>query len=129
MKRFFTYCLLAVTLFVGVTATSVFRNEHIVPNTGLTGHQRSLPDQRQSSFTANDLFLSVGMGNEQIRLTHSLQNLSFRVLPSLSNASRIIHSTQLVHQKFFTGYTIFLLKSAFKQLDGYYLYYLRKLLI
>jgi len=75
------------------------------------------------------MFLSVGVNNEQIRLTNSLQNFSYRVLPSLQNPFRIQHSTQITKQIYFTGTTAYLLNSANKQLDGYYLYHLRKLLI
>jgi len=92
-------------------------------------HQQSIPNQQQSYFSSSDLFQAVGVNNEQIRLSNSLQNFSHRVLPSLLNAFRIQHSMQLTQQKFCTGTTAFLLNSANKQLDGYYLYHLRKLLI
>jgi hypothetical protein len=131
MKRLITYCLLAVALLTGITTTTVCRSEALNSKTGLSNHnQQSLPDQQQSSFTANDLFCSIGTGSEHSsRLTYSYQYLSFRTLSSLSDASRIHHSIQLTRQQFSAGITAFLLKSAFKQSDGYYLYHLRKLLI
>jgi hypothetical protein len=45
------------------------------------------------------------------------------------NVLRINHSTQLTQQKFCTGTILFHQKSADKKRDGYYLYYLRKILI
>ena len=69
------------------------------------------------------------MRNEQSRLTNLFQSISFRLLPSFTNTFRIYYSTQVDLQQFVTGRTFFLLQSAFAQLNGYYLYHLRKLLI
>jgi len=127
MKRFLAYSFVAVALFFGVVSTSAFRNVSSV--TAASDHKQSFPNHHQSFFSAADLFLSAGVNNEQIRLSNSVQNCSSRVLPSLLNVFRINHSIQLSLQKFVTGTTAFLLNSANKQLDGYYLYHLRKLLI
>jgi hypothetical protein len=129
MKRFLAYCLLAVTLLIGVTSVSICKNEIARQETRLNEDHKSIPDQQQYSLSSTNMLFSIGIGNDQVRLSNSFQHISFRILPSLSNTLRLIRSEQLVNQKLFTGYTIFLLKSAFKQLDGYYLYHLRKLLI
>ena len=129
MKRFLTCCFIAVTLFYGVASgwmqgSDIQHSYAIAPSL-----QQTDPNNHPSFFSATDLLLSVGMNNEQIRLTHSLQNVSCRIFPSLLYAFRIQHSTQTGNQKFFIRSSVFLLNSANKRLDGYYLYHLRKLLI
>ena len=123
------YCFVFVALYLGVNSICMFRSEPVLPETNLQANQQSSDEQHPSYFTAGSLFLSAGINNEQLRLSHSLQNISYRIYPSLLNAFRTNHSTQLVHQKIFTGNALFLLNSAKKQMDGYYLYHLRKLLI
>jgi len=129
MKRFLAYSLVMITLLAGVVSSSLFKNEsgRLVPVS--SSQQQKAPGQQQTFFSASDLYLSVGVNTEQIRLSNSLQNFSYRVLPSQSNAFSIHHSTQITRQDFFTGTTVSLLNSANKQMDGYYLYHLRKLLI
>ncbi|MDP4239789.1 MAG: hypothetical protein Q8904_10020 [Bacteroidota bacterium] len=129
MKRFLIYSLLAVALFSGVAVTTLSGNENGRPETKPTVHHKTAPDQQQGSFSAVNLFLATGVGNEQIRLSHSFQHVCFRLLNPFSDSFRINHSTQQERRLFFAGNAGFLLKSAHKQLDGYYLYYLRKLLI
>jgi len=129
MKRILAYFFVAVMLLVAVASTSVFRSERIIPVTNSTSNQQSPQGQHPSFFAAGDLCLSTGINNEQIRLSNSIQNISYRIYPSLLNAFRTNHSTQLADQKISTGTIVFLLSSAKKQLNGYYLYHLRKLLI
>jgi len=129
MKRFVTYCLIAAILFIGVASGFMPGSDIHHSDTKTTAHQQKLPKDHQSFFSASDLMLSAGMNNEQIKLTHSGQNVSYRNFPSSLNAFRIHHSTQIGNQKFFTRSTLFLRNSANKQLNGYYLYHLRKLLI
>ena len=129
MKRFLTCCFLAVTLFNGV-ASGCMKGSDIQLSCAYTSSlQQTDPNNHPSFFSATDLLLSVGMNNEQIRLTHSFQNVSSRIFPSLLNAFRIQHSTQTGNQKFIIRSALFLLNSANKHLDGYFLYHLRKLLI
>ena len=129
MKRILTHCLIITILFFGVAITAVQRNDAVVSAINLSGHKQSIPNQHRSCFTATDILSSVGMGNEQVRLNLSVQFVSIRIFSSLSNAFRINHSLQITRQKFYTSQNSFLLKSAYKELDGYYLYHLRKLLI
>jgi len=129
MKRFLAYSLLAVTLFIGVISSTMHESVNAAPGTTVSKHHSGLPDQHQDSFSAINLFRSPGVGNEQIRLSHSFQHVPFRHLNTFSNLFRISHSIRQGRSQFFIGYTGFLLKSSYKQLDGYYLYYLRKLLI
>ena len=129
MKRFLVYCMVVVTLFLGVKSTSVRRNSGSLLHIESHLQKESLPEQHKYSFSSVDLLVSIGMGNEQIRLNHSSQYLSTRIISSLTNTFRISHSGQLAFLQYLNGCTAFSLKSAFKQLDGYYLYYLRKLLI
>ncbi|MDP4239558.1 MAG: hypothetical protein Q8904_08835 [Bacteroidota bacterium] len=129
MRYIITFCLLVVTLFAGAATTSISKSEISVPKHLLTSLPRnSSPDHHHTRFNSGNLFFD-SVGNEQIRLTNSLQHLSFRILPSFSKASRVRYSNRLDQQKFITGHAQFLLKAAFNQTTGYYLYHLHKLLI
>ena len=129
MKRFLAYYLVAVTLLTGVTSMFAPRSLFFHTPTDLSVHHQPSSNTRPSFVTTIDLFLSAGVNNEQIRLSNSGQNFSYRLLPSQLHAFRMFHSAQVVRQKFFMGTTASLLNSSRKQLDGYYLYHLRKLLI
>jgi hypothetical protein len=128
MKHFVTACLLVIALFASVTSKTVYESEAKSVKSGIADRQ-TLPFQEQGSFNTEDLLIGFGLKTEQARLNNSLHQLSLRIFPSLSNVSRINHSTKLDLQKYITGSSCFLLKSAFKQVDGYYLYNLCKLLI
>ena len=129
MKRFLTCCFIAVALFTGVATTSISGNVGAIAISSSHDQQQTLPAQHSSFLSAGDLFLPAGLNNAQIRLTHSVLNLSYRSFPSVMNAFRMLHTSQVGNQQFFTRSTLFLQNSAKKQLDGYYLYHLRKLLI
>jgi len=131
MKSAISTCLLAITLLVGVITISVFNyadnfseNELVIePNTS----SNQLTNERQCFFSSTNTH-PYAFANEQIRLTFSSQNVSVRTF-SISNTSRIIYSIQLANRKFHSADSSFLLHFATKQLVGYYLYHLRKLLI
>ena len=128
MKRFLSYCLLAVTLFVGVAYTFMSHKESL--KSDISAHNdKTTPVQYQYILKATDFFQFVGVGNEPTHVTNAFQQISTRIFSSSSNTLRMVRSSQLIHLKISTGNTVFLLKSSFKQLDGYYLYHLRKLLI
>lgn len=129
MKQFLTYCLIAVTLITGVASLTVSGNEASGPAVTITERSDSLSNPRKSFFNASTILLATGMMNEQIRLSHSVPALSSRFSTSLLNVFRINYSTQLTHQKFYTGKILLLAKSADKKRNGYYLYSLRKILI
>ena len=129
MKRFLLYCLVAVSLFIGVNGTSVLRSERVLAPTSATTHKQALPEHQHAYLSATDMLVSVGMRNEQVHLTNLLQCFSCRVTNSLSNAFRVSYFQQIALLHYFKFDTVFSLKSAFMQLDGYYLYHLRKLLI
>ncbi|MDP4270817.1 MAG: hypothetical protein Q8909_11920, partial [Bacteroidota bacterium] len=59
----------------------------------------------------------------------TLQQAPLRIHPYLSNAGRLRNYNQLVYRQYLIRKSICLSRSAFIQLDGYYLYHLRKLLI
>lgn len=118
-----------MTLMAGVITKTVFAPENVLPKTATEAGKNNFPDNKQLSLNAADVFVSVGMANQQIRLTNTFQLAAFRLFSSTSNTHRILYSEQITQQQYLSGYTVFLLKSAFEQLDGYYLYHLRKLLI
>lgn len=130
MKQFIIYCLVAVSLFIGVNSTSVLRSERSFPHTcPTTTHKQTIPEHQQSYLSATDVLISIGLKNEQVRLTNLLQCFPSRVTTSSTNAFRVSYLQQIAILRYFKFDSIFSLKSAFKQLDGYYLYHLRKLLI
>jgi hypothetical protein len=129
MKRFITYCLVAVALFFGATTATMSGGDNVGDITVSNDQHQSSSPAHHSCFSAMDLFQSAAIANSHIRLTYSVQHLSFRVLHSFSNAFRINYSVRIDFQKYVCGSGDFLLKASFKQLDGYYLYHLRKLLI
>jgi len=129
MKQLLTYWLIAVTLITGVATVSVFRSESSVPAITITEKSHTISNPRKAFFNACNVLSTAGILNEQIRLSHSVQTISCRAISSLLNILRINHSTQLTQQKFCTGTILFHQKSADKKRDGYYLYYLRKILI
>ncbi|MDP4239557.1 MAG: hypothetical protein Q8904_08830 [Bacteroidota bacterium] len=125
MKHFLTSCLLVITVFAGVTTISSSKSEIVETKYRvITIQKRSLPDQHRGGFSISNLL----MVNGQIRHTNSFQHL-FPKASSSSKTSRIRHSNKTEHLKIITGYRQFLLKSAFSQRTGYYLYHLQKLLI
>ena len=129
MKRFLTICCIAVALFTGVATTSMSGNAGGIAVSSSQDQHQTVPTDHSSFFSAGDLFLPAGLNNAQIRLTHSVLNLSYRSFPSVMNAFRMHYTTHIGNQKFCTRSTLILQNSAKKQLDGYYLYHLRKLLI
>jgi len=127
MKRFLIYSLMTVTLFFGVARLGVsdtVQKTTVSANVNNQNHDDSL-----FQLSATDFGLAGGVGTEQFRLQNLFQQTSFRLLSFSSNAFRVANSIQLSHRQYLVSVTNFLLKSAFRQLDGYYLYYLRKILI
>ncbi len=130
MKHFIIFGLLVVALIVGVATASMPKSENPAPkHKAITAQLNLLHNHHKTSINANNQLLGIGVRSGQIRHQNSFQYLSFRTLPSTSKASRIKHSSRLEHQKYITGYTLLLLKSAFNQINGYHLYHLHKLLI
>jgi len=113
-----------------VAAVSTPKSESPAPkHKAITAQLNSLHNHHKTSINANNQLLGIGVRSGQIRHRNSFQYLSFRTLSSTSKASRIKHSSRLEHQKYITGYTTLLSKSASNQTNGYYLYHLHKLLI
>lgn len=129
MKQFLIYCLVAVSLFMGVNTTSVLRSERVLPQAGGSTQKQTMPKQQHSYLSATYVLVSIGMANEQIQFANLFQCFSSRVSTSLTNAFRVSYLQQIAILRYFKFETVFSLTSAFKQLDGYYLYHLRKLLI
>lgn len=129
MKHFLIYCLVAVSLFLGVNSASVLRSERVLPQTCSTTQNQTIPEHQHSYLSATDALVSIGMRNEQVRLTNLLQCFPTRVTTSSTNAFRVSYLQQIALLRYFKFDSVFSLTSAFKQLDGYYLYHLRKLLI
>jgi len=124
--------MLVVALFFSVAMmcnNEVIDSEHFC----LTMTSDSQANENPSS-AENHSFLSTSdfhfpcQGNEQIRLTVTSPGSLFRMDP-YSNAFRTNLFSKLAVQKFYTFFNSFLLQSARKQLKGYYLFHLCKLLI
>lgn len=128
VKYFVSYCLLTAILFLGIASASFNHNEVIANNNKLT-EQQPLPSQPVSFFCNCDFSIPIGLGNGQNILLGAVQTISTGAVNSVSNTARINHLIQVQHQKFAVEHIRYLLQSAYKQRNGYYLYHLRKLLI
>ena len=127
MNRFLIYCLTAVTLFLGVTrfvASDKMQSTTVAAN---ADNQKS--DRNLFYFSSVDYGFVGGTSAEQFRLQNLFQQTSFRLLSYSSNALRVANSVQLSYRQYLVSASDCMLRSAFKQLDGYYLYFLRKILI
>jgi hypothetical protein len=131
MKRLLSLCLLSVILFAGVTSINI---SNCIDKDQSGRITNSIHKSPESSCENNRFYISssdfhlLGFGNEQIRLSFSSQNAPLEIF-SVSDSLRITYSRQLEALKFQCTITSFLLQSARTQLNGYYLYQLRKLLI
>jgi len=131
MKKFLTYSMLVVALFFSV---ALMCNRDVIDYELFSLNITNLQADEKPSSSENHFFLSSSdfrlpcQGNEQIRLSVSLPGSLFRMDPH-SNAFRINLFSKLACQKFYTFFNSFLLQSARKQLKGYYLFHLCKLLI
>jgi len=132
MKKFHSYGLLVVALFFSVALTC---NRDVIDSElfSLKTTSNLLADENSSSvedhfFLSSSDFRLPCQGNEQIRLSVSSPGSLFRIDPH-SNIFRIKLFSKLAYQKFYTFSNSFLLQSARKQLKGYYLFHLCKLLI
>jgi len=130
MKHLITLWLLVVALFVGVTTFEHSKSKIMLPKYRITSSQlKSMHENHQSNFNAYKLLLKHGMRNARTRQTNSFKHISFKSLLLSSKTFRIKHTTRIELQKYITGYTQYLSKSAIKKTDGHYLYSFQKLLI
>ncbi len=127
MKRFFSCILVAIALLYGAITTIMSEKEFDFSKGSQIEHKHTEPNTNNSSFSKTDFFLS-GNESELITFSYSFYQTPIRII-SKSDSQRIKKFKQVVRQQYVAGENSFLLESAFKQLDGYYLYHLRKILI
>jgi hypothetical protein len=129
MKRVITFCLLAVSLILSVTLSTMLKSDvtTTINHTKIPNRINTINEQHEYNFDSYIISAQNCTRNGRIRRTNSFQRTPFRSAKSSSEASRIKNSTELEHQKFITEYTRFISNATFSQ--TYYLYNLRKLLI
>ncbi len=128
MKRFITLLVLTIALFSGVIMLSV-------PEVGHSASDHSVQSVSHSSAHRHDCLSTDQplLSDQECLLVsgfHTLQQAPLRIQPfSSTNAYRLKNFNQLIYLQFLSRRDVCLSRSAFIQLDGYYLYHLRKLLI
>lgn len=128
LKYIVTLILVSAVLFFGIASVSL-HTPKAGPISCYLNEEHSAPQQPEGFFSQNDIFPLFGLGNERTNFSESGQTFPGAALNSLSNSTRISYLQQVHHQLYNSGNILYLLQLAFKQLNGYYLYHLCKLLI
>lgn len=126
MKQILKYGLLLISLLIaGIWV-------HTSPQEALFIHkhiptEHSAENTSECSFNAPQ-FLSLGSQSELNHVNYTPSQSVNRVTNTLSYEMRITHSVLLNRLLYAQRQVCYLFKSSVKQLDGYYLYYLCKML-
>lgn len=130
MKRVFSIFILILALLYGAIAFSVSLREQTTDRTTcqIDKDQQVLDTHRSFEWNTQTL-LSSGQESTLVNCSYNLHEGSLRICSYSNNACRLRNIKQLVYQQYLTRKKVCLFRLAFKQLDGYYLYHLRKLLI
>lgn len=128
MKRIVTLLIIIIAIFTGATTIGIPVAGHNAPdNTGLSVSQT---DAHRHDCLIKDQILQSGQECLLVSGTHTLQQAPLRIQPySSAHAYRLKSFNQLIYLQLLCRKDVCLSRSAYIQLDGYYLYHLRKLLI
>lgn len=117
--------LISAVIIISVLQTYVYRPDKIDIESIL---QKTESHNSSKCYFDAVNFAEIATGTEHFRdFNHNSSSL-FRTIPS-SYMFRILRSLNLEQQKYISYHQFYALKYADNQVDGYYLYYLRKLLI
>ncbi len=128
MKRILKYCLLTVSLLIGVTTVNLYKSE-IVFNASVP----VTAEEKYDLSTANDFFSQQKLpfeqsGNQELRIFVGTQSIPERILDE-TNSLRINHFRQLSLQKIYSSGIDFTKQLTQKESFGFYLFFLCKILI
>gem|GEM_PF-1372683 len=129
MKRILTLILILIAFALSAIKFTV-PQKGFVTSGNTTGIFRQQTDNSQQAIYF-DLAHSLTSGQEILHNVHNFQfqQVSTRVFHSSFNAFRLKKLKQQIHLQYLAGRIISIRKAAICQLNGYYLYQLRKLLI
>jgi len=128
LKRILKYCLLTVSLLIGVTTINLYNSE-IVFNAST--HVET--EKKYDLSNANDCFSQQKLpfeqsGNQELRIFVGSQSIPERILDE-TNSLRINHFRQLSMQKIYSSGIDFTKQLTQKESFGFYLFFLCKILI
>lgn len=128
LKYFVTLFMVSAVLTFGIATVSVYPFK-VSQESNKVNDEDSAPGPVSGFFSKSEISSLFGLGNERTNISEPGQTIPGAAANSASNSLRINHLQQIHHQLYNTGNNFYLLQSAFKQLNGYYLYHLCKLLI
>ena len=130
MKRLFSIFTIVVALIYGAIMFSVTSREQAAAPTSSRVNQDQCASNTHRSFVLNaETLLTSGQESTLVNHSYNLQEGSLRICSYSTNACRLRNFKQLVCQQYLSRKNVCQFRLAFKQLNGYYLYHLRKLLI
>jgi len=129
MKYFVTLFMVSAVLTFGIASVSLHTTCKVSQENVNFNKEHSDPLQTAGFFSKNDISSLFGLGNERTNFSESGQTFPGAATNTVPYTLRIIYLQQLHHQLLNSGNIRYLLQSAYKQLNGYYLYHLCKLLI
>lgn len=125
MKRLMLYCIIVVSLFAGLTNFAFNQDLSVKAESTIANSKEHHAGSELHISSANPFVLLHGERTESfIQITSGVS----RTVP-LTYLFRINYSTQLLLQSFNSLREFYLENCALKKYTGYYIYYLRKLLI
>ena len=127
MKRITTYCILAVALLISAMTIGIYNTE------SNSSYKHKTSDNSDISKTTGFFVIQNGLPisspfNEQVKVEGDSGSEVVREF-TLSYGYRIIHSLILTSNQLFTSYRLYLYHLSYKHLDGFYQYFLCKMLI
>ncbi len=126
LSRIITYCILTVALLLGVTSTDVLLTPLSVQTTSAETLLDNQDEPLACAFYQTELALS-NFGNEPVRSTFAQSNY-FKVVV-IKSISHILHSSKIALKQLLRANLIFTHHQSVRQLNGYYLLSLHKILI
>jgi hypothetical protein len=127
VKNRFSYIvkLISAVIIIAVLQTYVYRPDKIIIDNNF---QKTESQHSSKCYFDSVNFAEIASGTEHFRDFNRTTSSLFRIIP-VSYMFRILRSLNLEQQKYISYHQFYALKYADNQVDGYYLYYLRKLLI
>ena len=126
MKTFFLYCLAITLLIIGATSITNEKNYCNIPKKDVSISLCKYPirsAQIQNADNQYSLFGEIQTSNSDCSVTKLTKKLQFKF------SFQIYHTILIVNQKILSANSFHKEDSAQKQLNGYYLYQLLKLII
>ncbi len=129
MKRLHSFLLLIVALIYGAIGFAVSEKIAGTSDTQLNLSRGNTLPQKQTYLTGKKHILNLEQEASHPHYDFRVQHASKRIYPFSSNALRQKIGNLQIERLFIISQISFQQKAAFIKFNGYYLYYLRKLLI